>query len=1133
MPTVPDEFVPYRVGRPLAAEAPAEAGPGTLPVLGAAGTVANWPYRAWRYLANRDEVVTDPEHNPFDLIKGTKYETDPERFAYSRNADETRAIMQEWDEDDAAIATLSRSGRFGTVAMVGMGLLDPTIFVPVAKVFSGAAAGYRALRIGGDVALASGLTAAVGEGVMAGTTPHYSGEDMALGIGTSTLLGGLLGTAAGALMSRAEKQTLVKSLQADREEWGADIAPPRPSAPAPAAAGAAASDTRALELRNLPGLSKVPDPTAKLSPPRRVLNAPFQAGRRATVDLVETPYIFRENDAGVATTQGPALDRLAKLEVNKARVGLAQKLDDAYTRYRFGGAPETWRDSLGNRATRLMDYTGRPREKASIPEFRSMVDDAMRNNDSHAIPEVAEMAKYIRDTVIVPWRDRAIKAGLLGEDVDVKTADSYMMRVWNKQRLIGERPRAVQIFADWLDGEEAKKAALQDKIRLLQGDLDTAAASMEKLRGQRNKKLGENAAEIDQKLGDLESYVQARRAMIEEAVTAWEGKSAKAAKRALDKRPVPGGAEGQAGGAGADAAVDLAVKRILGKERLRDRKEIEALAQEIVDRITGGPDGRLPYDAPAGRSEGFSGGNQDARGPLAARDFMIPDNLVRDFIDTDVHNTAEIYLNTMVPDVLLTERFGDVRMTETFRRINEEASAMEMAAKTPAERLKIQGQRDAVIADLAAMRDRIRHTYGFSSDPRNRFMGRIAATAARYDVLTNLGGAALSSLSDLAGIQWQAGLRGTFRHAWAPFFKAMVNPETRKAVLQYRRQLQTLGIAAETYLSTRASGIHDVLDVYRPTSRFERGMRATADKFGNITGLSQWTDFGKMAAGMVSGGEISSAVEAIGAGKASERQIRRLAEGGIDAAMAARIDKALKADGGSDVVAGIRIPNSGNWADTGARDAFEGALARDVDIMIITPGAERPLMMSKPIAALILQYKSFVAAANERLLVRSLQSRDRQVLEGMVSAIGLGMLAEYAYSGIAGRDPPVAASEWIKQGISRAGLLGWYQEANAISAKWTGGAADAYRLIGAKRPDSRYYSRSTLGAILGPTANKVESLIYTSSDIANLDWKAADTRRLRRMLIGQNVFYIRGLLDSLEAGANAAAGVEPLPDNNQ
>ncbi|RUT81566.1 hypothetical protein EOD14_30225, partial [Mesorhizobium sp. M7A.T.Ca.US.000.02.1.1] len=94
MPSVPDDYVPFRVGRPLAAEtAPAEA-PGAMATLGAAGVVANWPYRAWRYLENRDEVVTDPEHNPFDMIKGTKYESDPEPFAYSRNADETKAIMQ-------------------------------------------------------------------------------------------------------------------------------------------------------------------------------------------------------------------------------------------------------------------------------------------------------------------------------------------------------------------------------------------------------------------------------------------------------------------------------------------------------------------------------------------------------------------------------------------------------------------------------------------------------------------------------------------------------------------------------------------------------------------------------------------------------------------------------------------------------------------------------------------------------------------------------------------------------------------------------------------------------------------------------------------------------------------------------
>ena len=1120
MGSVPDEYVPFTVNLPQA-DTPARAAPSFMSeTLGAAGTLANWPYRTVRYLENRDGVDTDPEHNPFDVIKGTKYASDPERFAYSRNEQETRAIMSEWDADQDAADILARSGKMGTVAAVGMGMLDPTIFLPIAKVFSGVAQGAGALRLGADVALTSGASAVIGETAMAATTPGYDSGDVAFGIGSATILGGLIGAGAGALLSKAERKTLETALDVDRAAWAADTAEPS-AAPGAASAGAAAADTRELTMRTPGFLKSAPDPTAKVAPPRRVLNSGLTEARRTVVDLVETPYIFEQNADGIATTQGPAVDRLVKMEAGKGRVALAQQFDTAYTRYRFGAAPDGLKQAASQKLTRLMDHTGRPTEKATFYQFREMVDDALRNNDSHAIPEVAETARMVRETVIAPWRDRAIKAGLLPEGVDAATADSYMMRVWNKQALTGERPKAVATFADWLQGEEMKKAGLQEKLSGMADELETLNGKVKALETATVKKLGSESELID-----LNRARDRLRSKIEDVIGQWDGASAKGAKSAIKARPEP---KGEARLTAADGEVDAAVRRILAKSRRTDRKEAEALAQEIIDRIIGTPDGRLPYDVPTARPDAAGpGGNPDARGPLAARTFMIPDALVKDFIERDALNTAQIYLNTMAPDVILTERFGDIRMTEAFKKISDEAASKITAAKTPKERAKIEATKQAVLADLAAMRDRIRHVYGYSSDPRQRFMGRMAATAARYDIMTNLGGTTFASFADLAGIQWRYGLTSTFKNAWAPFAKAMLSPETRKGLKAYREQMRTLGIAAETYLNTRSSGLNEVIDVYRPNSKFERGMQLASEKFGLANLLTPWTDFGKTAASMVSGAELTKAAKAVAEGKAKPRQIRDLAENGIDAAMATRIDAMLKAGGGADEVGGIVIPNTGNWSDKGAATAFEGALARDVDIMIITPGAEKPLMMSKPVAALILQYKSFVAAANERLLVRSLQARDRQVLQGMISAIGLGILAEYANNIAAGRESPKTSADLIKAGVSRSGIMGWYTDANALSSKWTGGTADIFRLIGTSRPDSRYISRSKLGALLGPTAGKVENLLTIASDLTNMNWTAMDTERLRRFMIGQNLFYIRRLLDGLVDGINEAGGLEPL-----
>lgn len=1131
MPSIPDEFVPLQPVSPIANPGAPQEDPGLGDILSATGTLFNWPYRSARHMLNRGDNPTDLDHDPFAMIKGTKYEADPDRFAYSHNERETRAIMSEWDADETAKDTYARSGWTGTVAGVGMGLLDPTIFLPVAKVFTGAKAGLTALRLAGDTALAGATGAAISEYMMAQTT-DTTATDAAINIGTATVLSGLIGGGAGALLSRAEKNALTDALHADREDWGGYIA-------RPGDANAAVADTRKLELNYNSTLAKFPDLTAKVSPPRRVLNSGFLSARRTVADLVETPYIFKENVDGIATTQGPALSRLAQLERDKAKVATSQMFDSLYARYRFGREAENLGERVTQMGSRLKDMASNTSGKADFMGFKSMVDEALRSGDQHAIPEVAEAAQFIRKNVLVPWRDRAIKAGMLPEDVDVKTADSYFMRMWNKEKLVADRPGVQKLFADWLEREEGKKLSIRETLGGHSERLASLNADIEKARAKLAKKAD---GDLDIQVGKLTAERDKLRADIEDGIRQWEGNSAKEAKAALKAREAAEKARSEAQAAGtykgkgerlssADAAIEKTVKRILARQPVA-RMEHDARANEIIDRIVGSPDGRLPYDDPSTSAPAGIARDEQMRGPLANREFAIPDALIRDYLETDSQMVVDVFMRSIVPDVLLTERFGDIRMTEAFRKINEESSARALAAKSDKERTAIEAERQAVETDLAAMRDRIRGTYGFSSDPRQRFLGRIAATAARYDIITNLGGAALSSLADMAGAQWRYGFTRTFKNAWAPMFRSLTNPETRKALKAYGHQLRALGIAAETYTATRMNGLHDVLDVYKPTSRFERATSMMADKFGLASLLTPWTDFGKFAAGMVSGGEITRAVEAISTGKATKRQIRDLAESGIDDVMAGRIWEQLQAPGGSDVIDGIRIPNTGAWADKKAAEAFEGMLARDVDLMVITPGAEKPLIMAKPIAALILQYKTFVASANERILVRSFQARDAQVLQGAVSAIGLGIISEYAYSLIADRDPPDNAADLIKAGVIRSGMLGFYQEGNSILAKWTGGEADAFRLMGATRPDARYISRSPGAALLGPVYGKFEAAVKSFSKVAAMslggdqEWTESDTRGLRRLLIGQNLFWLRNLLDKGEEGVNDVLGVQ-------
>lgn len=94
------------------------------------------------------------------------------------------------------------------------------------------------------------------------------------------------------------------------------------------------------------------------------------------------------------------------------------------------------------------------------------------------------------------------------------------------------------------------------------------------------------------------------------------------------------------------------------------------------------------------------------------------------------------------------------------------------------------------------------------------------------------------------------------------------------------------------------------------------------------------------------------------------------------------------------------------------------------------------------------------------------------------------------------------------------------------AAKFTGGASDMFRLIGADRPLSRRQSEGALEDALGPTWNRLEMIRRGIGDAAGARWDATDTHNVRFFLL-QNLFAIRKLLDQAEDGVNNAFGIKP------
>lgn len=623
---------------------------------------------------------------------------------------------------------------------------------------------------------------------------------------------------------------------------------------------------------------------------------------------------------------------------------------------------------------------------------------------------------------------------------------------------------------------------------------------------------------------------------IEQELGEWGGRSANEALSAIKARDkaVAGRMPNAPRLAGADKPIMKAVARILDSDRNLSRAELDARANEIVDRILGTPDGRLPYDAASGGPKNLATPETgEMRGALRSRDFAIPTSLVRDLIEDDAEHVLSTVTRTLLPDMALVERFGDVDMTEAMKKIVDE-SAAKAARTTNAKELKaIEAEKQRLLRDVAATRDRIRGTYGFSQDATGRDIARYAQIAKNFNVITDLGTAALNSMGDAAGVVFRHGFVNTFRDGWAPFFQRMLT--TSPAGEADKRQLRAMLLAVETQTNLRGHSIADVAENYRPGTRFERAMRWAADKSQIVNGQTFWTDWTKGIAATVGSAEMLRATERVALGKATAKDIANLAESSIDQAMAMRIHKAF-ADGGGAKVDGARLPNTAEWKDRGAARAFEAALQREVDMTVITPGLEKPLWMSKPVASLLGQFKAFIAASNERMLIANLQRSDWNTLQGLFAAVTLGMLSYRLYTLVSGQKASERPQDWVKEGISRSGVMGWFDEINSMGAKMTGGNADIYRAIGADKPLSRMQSRGILGTFAGPTAGKIERLAQIgrsgSNEVARAfgsttadEWSASDTTAVRRLLPFQNLFMIRRLLDEVEKGVNHQLGI--------
>jgi hypothetical protein len=508
-------------------------------------------------------------------------------------------------------------------------------------------------------------------------------------------------------------------------------------------------------------------------------------------------------------------------------------------------------------------------------------------------------------------------------------------------------------------------------------------------------------------------------------------------------------------------------------------------------------------------------------GPLKARELAIPDNVLSKYLVNDPDSVLKFYARDMGVDLELTRRFGDTEL-DTFRKEIERdwTKYIEQNATDPHTTAKLNRQMADDIEVIGALLDRLKGKYKMPVNPDSMWV-RVGRQLRNWSVLRNLGGMTISAFPDLArplynhgALRWSKGI-----------FKLATDPNLRRMA---RADTQRLGTALDMTLNQRVRSISEQDFLPYTNSRFESVMErmvagtpgGNAD-FGKVSGMSWWNTNLKTLSGVLSQDGLIRALQR------NRVKAKELARAGIKDSdgMVQRMKDQIKKHGTKE--RGLRFANSDMWDDVEAAMIFDGAITREIDSTIVTPGImDKPLWMSSEMGKVIGSLKSFAFSATNRQLIHSIEQGRRgdfMFLQGVMGATAIGSLSWAIKQKLAGKDlSEITPERLVMEGADQGAVIGFGGEI-------LGFGHDVSIATGAVEDDnisSMWARHSAIDTLMGPALGGIALGLQGSNMVLSDEPTGSDIEAFRRMLPYQNLFYARGAFDRMETFMKDQQGVD-------
>ena len=1000
-------------------------------------------------------------------------------------------------------------------------IVDPTILLPGGAIYKSAKSGYSALRSAASIGLASAASQAVQEAALVPTQKLRTVEESLFNVLAAATVGAVMGGVGGAVMGgpigRTARAEVVDTLA---NGYGA---------PKSQDLSAAKVDPDYLRQSDqMAGMAKFVGKLGEnLTPMNRLMGSEFESARNFANLIYDHNIVLNKHLPESGNEAAPVnVERLMKLQYGKIEKAFSDYQDIFYQQAGIERGPFKAVRGIASR------------QGLGFDEFDAQVGKALRRGDESANPAVQQAAELLRKKVFDPLKDEAINLGLLPENVTQQTAISYLTRVYNRQAIKENVPAFKSAIRPYFVSKNEELKAFQPTLKALNTQVTTAkravtVAKINQAEMKRLERLSKRTEAENKKLASLR-----RRETLETAEA-----NLKNQQKSLED------------------AVPFDLRDTDGNIRkiIDDEAHLEAIIDNTISNILGRNDSHLRN--PLLRM--FSGGKSK---PLHNRSFLIPDEMIEDWLINSASKVSSLYSKAMIPtielnkfarrnvspgrvqsklqDLQIKKEQLEVRLSKAsteekpsiireLAEINEREASLETPnlnelttqfledltndleiakqGKSAKESAKIEKQYEKNKSDMIASLELMQGIYGRGPNTMDNAGATIAKNIKTYNFVRLLGFMTITSISDVGYHVMKHGPLSFMREGMSPILRRMSGMKVNNENLSL---LKDLGKTIETVRGQRLKSMLDHEGTALEEGAFTRGLDLAGSTFGNATLMNQWNDMMQEIAGSMS---ISRTLRAIdrwaNTGKMSRQERIRLNNLGIDESSYRTIYREFKKTGG--VEGGSYYTNHGDWnvndPDVAkAWEQFSGSIVSEIDFTAIVPGmGDKPLASHTLVGQLMLQFKSFLFASTNRVLLAGLSRNDANFYMGTVATLFMGALSYTISSKVRRPDEEVDLS-WGKlsqEAIDRSGILGVYMEGFNLANKAVGGTGS-----------TRYHSRGIWGALAGPTGGAVEDILFLMNKSGNVafgdDYEALDTKdaeKVRRLMPYQNLFYLYNL----------------------